>query len=231
LKIFELHTPKHIYDFLDRYRKSTQYKFRGQSDVKWLLIPKAGRNLFVKRNDIEIFNQWKRRATVYLEKNSDNDTELLCIAQHTGLPTRLLDWTHNPLVAIFFACIDNFDKDGALFAYKPENFKSIVDIKNPFSLQEGKICFLQPNSPHNRIINQSGYFSIHNKPNLELEQSGETINLEKIIIPRIFKKEFIFIANQFGINNMTIFPDLEGLSKHLNWFYENYEYWDGKLIE
>ena len=83
---------------------------------------KAGRDEFSKQNDQIIFKQWKRRANFYLKQDKSNDYELLSIAQHTGLPTRLLDWTHNPMVALFFSCIENLEKDGAVFIFPPENY-------------------------------------------------------------------------------------------------------------
>jgi hypothetical protein len=225
MNVFELHKTEDIFDFFKTYRKSTRYQFRGQSNSKWPLIPKAGRPPFNKRNDKELFKQWKRRANAYLENKSLNDTELLTIAQHTGLPTRLLDWTYNPLVAVFFACTENQNIDGAIFAYKAKSYLSITNIEDPFELSKGSVKMLQPNSPHSRLINQFGYFTIHTEPTLELEQDTLNVDFDKIIIPSILKKELVFIINQLGVNNMTIFPDLDGLSKHLCWFYENYEYW------
>jgi hypothetical protein len=225
MRIFELHKVEDIFEFFNTYRKSTRYQFRGQSNTKWPLIPKAGRPPFNKRNDKELFNQWKRRAPVYLDNHSLNDTELLTIAQHTGLPTRLLDWTYNPLVAVFFACIENESVDGAIFAYRSKNQVTIPNLANPFNLTEGTVTLLQPNSSHSRLINQFGYFTIHTGPMTELEQDFSVENFDKIIIPSFLKKELIFLVNQLGVNNMTIFPDLDGLSRHLSWFYENYEYW------
>jgi hypothetical protein len=90
---------------------------------------------------------------------------------------------------------------------------------------------LQPNSSHSRLVSQHGYFTLHTEPTIEIEQDELNVNLDKIIIPRNLKKEFIFRLNQMGFNHMTIFPDLEGLSKHLCWFYENFDYWTEQTIE
>jgi hypothetical protein len=224
MKATTLKSPDQIFPFFTKYRKSTGFKFRGQSNSDWQLIPKAGRGLLKNINDQSLFIHWKRRALAYLQKENYNDWDLLAIANHYGVPTRLLDWTQNPLIAAFFACIENPDVDGSVYICRP--YKYIDAVKtDPFSLQVDSIQFLQPNSSSLRIINQLGYFSIHSKPDYEFTKATDKI--EKVILPKNFKKEIVFILSQFGVNNLMIYPDLEGLSKHLIWFYENYDYWDG----
>ncbi|MCM4157269.1 FRG domain-containing protein [Gramella sp. AN32] len=225
MKVSDLKNTEDLFKILKDYRKTTRYQFRGQSDSNWLLIPKVGRPPYNKRNDKDIFKQWKRRAYAYLDNKSLSEIELLTIAQHTGLPTRLLDWTYNPLVAVFFACTENQDLDGSLYAYKSRSYLSIADLKNPFNRPKGSVDMLQPNSSHSRLVNQFGYFTIHNGPNTELKRGIANDDLHKIIIPKNLKRDLLFTINQLGVNQMTIFPDLDGLSKHLCWFYENYEYW------
>ena len=111
-----------IHQILKEYRNSSSKKYRGQSNSKWSLIPKAGREIYSETEDEEIFRHWKRRAQLYLSRQNYTEWELLSIAQHTGLPTRLLDWSHNPLVAFFFATLENFDEDGAVFIISPSKF-------------------------------------------------------------------------------------------------------------
>src|SRR5690606_29182964 len=108
-----------IHEVLKPYVKKSAYKFRGQSDARWGLVPKAGRKTFNNAYDKEIFRHWKRRAIGLLKRNYDRDIDYLAVAQHTGLPTRLLDWSHNPLIAFFFAVNENENIDGAIYAYKP----------------------------------------------------------------------------------------------------------------
>lgn len=229
MKITTLKSIEHLHQYLAKCRKSSIFKFRGQSNEKWELVPKAGRPEYNNVDDIEIFNHWKRRAISYLNKESYGDWELLSIAQHTGLPTRLLDWTHNPLVAVFFASFENREVDGAFFVYKPNKYLD-RDIESPFNL-DIQIGLYQPKTSSDRIANQYGYFTIHNPTKLSLSEDNAAGYLEKIIIPSHLKNEIIHMLNHYGINYLTLYPDLEGLSRHLSWFVENYNYWDRNFNE
>ena len=64
------------------------------------------------------------------------------------------------------------------------------------------------------------------KDNLEKDDK-----LEKIIIDKSYRNELRHVLNHYGINEFSLFPDLDGLSKHVNWFMENYNYWTGDIDE
>lgn len=51
---------------------------------------------------------------------------VMAIARHFGLPTRLLDWTHSPFVALFFACLSQPDDDGCVWWFNQVDFDSAV---------------------------------------------------------------------------------------------------------
>lgn len=224
-----LKSVEHLHRYLEKFRKSSIFKFRGQSIASWELIPKAGRDKYSKVSDQDSFNHWKRRAISYIDKENYSEWELLAIAQHTGLPTRLLDWSHIPLVAVFFAVSENQDEDGAVFVYKPKKYLR-NDIDSPFNTNI-EIGLYQPNTSSNRLANQYGYFTIHKNPKTSLNDKNKEGYLEKLIIPANLKLELLQMLNQYGINYLTLFPDLEGLSKHLSWFAENYDYWDKNFDE
>ena len=229
MKVTTLKSVEQLHQYLEKFRKSSIFKFRGQSDESWELVPKAGREKFSKVSDEISFGHWKRRALSYLQKENYTEWELLAIAQHTGLPTRLLDWTHIPLVAVFFAVTEMPNSNGAVFIYKPKTHIN-SDIFKPFEVKT-QIGLYQPSTSSNRLANQYGYFTIHKDPKQALSEDTKGGYLEKLIIPACLKLELSHMLNQYGINYLTLFPDLEGLSKHLSWFAENYDYWDKNFDE
>ena len=201
--------------------KSTIY--RGVKKDSYDLIPSVGRKetlphkgmskYTTKEIELSLFTMFKERAIPYIEFMPRNDWEWLSIAQHYGLPTRLLDWTRNPLVAVFFAIDHNHSNDCAVYVFKNVldiniNTDSIVD---PFSLTT--IGVFSPAHVTKRIIAQSGVFSVPIDPDKTLQCE----DISKIIIPNYVAKKLKRILHKYGINKATLFPDLDGLTKHLIW--------------
>jgi hypothetical protein len=112
--------------------------FRGQADWRHDLLPgifrKEGDRQGDRYDEAEMYLEFIRR---YPEHSSSHENifEWLTLMQHYGLPTRLLDWTTNLLVALFFAVNDEKNKDGAVFAFNPSStlsddhyFSSFLEI-------------------------------------------------------------------------------------------------------
>lgn len=226
MKTIKLDSLDDLFTKLTKYESRTWWKFRGQSNSSWELIPKAGRISFSNYGDEELFRNWKRRAIAHINRETATEWDLLAIAQHTGLPTRLLDWSHNPLIALFFASIENLDCDGALYCYYLDKVRINHEDYSPFEIDI--IGLYTPNAIVPRIGNQYGYFSIHPQPTEPLDSKNCNGILEKIIIPKELKKGLVHRINHYGVNYLTIYPDLEGLSKHLCWFSENIDSWSDK---
>ncbi len=197
--------------------------FRGVKNKDYVLISQIGR-FFAGRPEIreieekKMFQLFKERSLPYLEFKPRNDWDWLALAQHHGLPTRLLDWTNNALVALFFAIEDEFECDAAVYVLTDQETLSISSESDPFKYS--KIAKFVPGWIMQRIISQLGVFTIHPHP----EESFSPDNLEKLIIPQKLHRELKKILDSYGINRATLFADLDGLARYITW--ERVQYLD-----
>lgn len=95
--------------------------FRGHSNYNFNLVPsifRQGEEFGVVLNEQRMFDEFVRR---YPEEstNHNNTYDWLTLMQHYGLPTRLLDWSSNLLVSLYFCCSSDTESDGALFVFDP----------------------------------------------------------------------------------------------------------------
>lgn len=101
--------------------------FRGQGNSNWKLTPTLERAELIS-DEIDIINEFKRNAHLYIDTTNINSTlEWISLMQHYGAPTRLLDWTKSPYVAIFFA-INNVDVDKNYSSLYAINTFPIIDM-------------------------------------------------------------------------------------------------------
>ena len=197
----------------NRYRG---WRYRGQSDAIWPLLPKLGRSTNGLAHELDMFDSWRKSAHQYVANPSGFDEwDWLALAQHHGLATRLLDWSSSILTAAYFAVEHPRDCDAAVFCFKPFIQES-VDIETaPFSV-EG-IRWYGFKGIAARIARQRGSFTVHGPANLDLVQYEDAGQLVKVVIPREYRERLRVILASLGIDRHTMFPDLDGLSTHLNW--------------
>lgn len=144
--------------------------FRGQN-MDMPLLPRIARVAMELRSEdpvkIEkmLFENFTRLSVPYLQFPSPrSDWDRLAIARHYGLPTRLLDWTSNAFVALWFAVSSTPLKSkssGVLWVLRADanDLKYPGEHETPFGLERTYI--FQPSHIDKRISAQSGWFSIH----------------------------------------------------------------------
>ncbi|AXO14541.1 FRG domain-containing protein [Thalassospira indica] len=218
MKTIEIKDFTHFLEEVRSHSTWTWSLFRGQADLEWSLKPKLARTAFGSRSERELFDAWKRRAREFVPLLPANDWEWLMLAQHHGLPTRLLDWTQNPLVAGFFACKDHPTKDAAIWMHRPQKILSPKAIeKNPFEISE--VCLLRPSSVSPRVASQSGMFTVHGQRCWDLLDSTKSETIKYQIDSKL-KTQFMDELSFLGVNYAKVFPDLDGLARQLTWVCE-----------
>jgi hypothetical protein len=214
--------------------------YRGQEE-DWDLLPTIARNRRygykpdeIIKKEKDIIEEFKRRSYPYLDFDVKNQWDLLALAQHYRLPTRLLDWTENPLAALWFAFEKKIEKNvnryvWAFIVGEEDLFKE--DMQNtanespqtPYN-QSITIVF-RPNHVTNRITAQNGWFTVHKFVGKKTKTGFIALNtnkryrkkLVKYEIPEDLRDEIMMKLDKLGINYFSLFPDLEGLSNYLKW--------------
>ena len=113
VKVITENNNKHFYHDIAHL----QIVYRGHANINWNLIPSAF------RSDDDFLNEriYLRECLREIPEEFDalNFFDTLVKVQHYGVPTRLLDFTLNPLVALYFSCIGENDEDGCVIAIGP----------------------------------------------------------------------------------------------------------------
>ncbi|MBI2682342.1 MAG: FRG domain-containing protein [Acidobacteriales bacterium] len=206
---------------------------RGQSNTTWKLLPWEYRPPFVLDSD-EIRSEFQLKSWPLLKNLPGSEWEWYFLMQHYGLPTRLLDWSVGSLLGLYFALRNNTGETAAAvwlldpWALNEKTIKSAElllttdDAARPFlppifakraKLPQKPIAIVPPyNSP--RITVQRGAFTVHGSERMGLE-SFIPERLMKIEIPAnqcVRMKRDLRLA---GINEFTVFPDLDGLCREI----------------
>jgi len=216
--------------------------FRGHPKAEYELAPSALRypKLAERNRALTLIDDMKRFLEMKLPRPPASDDRLgwMQVAQHYGLPTRLLDWTQNAAAALFFCCYKDMDSDGLVVILNPielnqnigPTFSSprIFDAQNdaqlisPYFDLGGKVnprgryrtIAINPTLNTERIAMQQGVFTLHGSRKFALDRTQASSLLYAPIL-REHKEALLYELERAGIGEMFIFPEPEHVCNHL----------------
>lgn len=178
-------------DHIKRHR--SRYLFRGHTRADFELSAglsrEGGKQVRLEKHLLRNFQKYARSHLDTPEDRPKNFWHWIALAQHHGLPTRLLDWTYSPLVSAHFACADlaNMDQDAAIWmidyhgahrhleeefaaqlerqgahVFTDEMLANVVGSIDDVNRprKDDQVLFFEPPSLSSRIVNQYACFSV-----------------------------------------------------------------------
>jgi hypothetical protein len=234
---------------LRRYR--SPFAFRGLPCVEHTLsssLVRLGGKAETRTLELALLRNFRKYAATDAN-HADSIWDWLALGQHRGLPTRLLDWTYSPLVALHFATEhpDDFDRDGVVWCVNfveankrlPARLRRIMarersqtvtvdmlavfkELRDFDALSRAPfLVFLEPPAIDRRTLNQLALFSLMNSPTAEIDDwlQRHPDLTRRIVIPAELKWEIRDKLDQANVNERILFPDLDGLSRWLTRYY------------
>lgn len=240
--------------------------FRGHAVASWQLRPGILRDAVsesVRRHTVnpdqspeiemlgletaeQMMNEHFRRSAASLLPPTADSVEVYFLAQHHGLPTRLLDWTDNPLAALFFAVAERDEEDGELVSIVVDWRLSFGEHRDPLRAQlpfpplsqrsplivetiryvfeEGArpdaalIVPLRPDLRASRMWQQSSCFTLHMPGCSDIHELPS--NSERYRIPSGQKAQLRAELDSIGVNWASLFHDLDHVTRHLKATYD-----------
>lgn len=222
-------------DWIDDHSDSA-WVFRGLGDAAFSLVPTIGRiPHYSLSRERSVLASFRRRALQFANDSGFTGWEYLALAQHHGVPTRLLDWTTNPLVAAYFAAsalpgerdvrigrrtaraIPQSSAISCRVVATRVRHAFVVDMESdndPLGISE--IGFVLPRAISNRIGSQSGLFSVHPAPDKPwLDPLGDANHIFDIDGEDrdFFLKRLFYL----GVDPLYLMGGLDGLGARAAW--------------
>lgn len=212
--------------------------FRGQDRSEWGLIPSIARPGGNLEAELTTIKRFKQSAVAYLahrpQSGAQGDWEWIFLMQHHRAPTRLLDWSESPLVALFFAIQNpaHDDTTAAIWCLDPIALNKVAGHNRTFAFDilafgidpqlddylpdrvNEKVSKLNPVAaigPRNsaRMVAQAGTFTVIHAEAMPIETIDEGRAVWRYIIPSEAKSGLREELKILGISNHSLFPDLD----------------------
>lgn len=228
--------------------------FRGQSQAWGNLMPSLARRLAERSIDVSqsltietmIRDELLARgeSTPLAQLSSSSWLAHTAILRHYGAPTRVLDWSQSPFVALYFACANDHCVDGELWHVSAHSVNEVHGQSAPISAMDSafdpwfeelmpqkRIAFVKLGRHSRRSAAQLALFSVADDPRSDhrglLDDASKQIvathdagwavhGLHRCLVPSNLKQPFLKKLWHRNVHGASLFPDMDGLSKYAN---------------
>ena len=208
--------------------------FRGHSNREWALLSAYDR-LVDPPKETQLLNKFRQNANLLIREQYPNtDFDWMFLMQHYGVPTRLLDWSESPLVALYFSLEmdneDTRDEDAILWVLYPYLLNAHswasgeryipafedTDYLGSYSVEQyakgtdsGILPIAAIATRNNaRIQAQLGAFTISHREKKPIESIGDKKHVTRYLIPAEYKQALHEELKVLAFNKFQIFPEL-----------------------
>ncbi len=216
--------------------------YRGHSKLAHELIPSLARPPRKVEAEETLIKRFKQNAYPFLKTIPEREWEWLFLMQHHEVPTRLLDWSDSPLVALWFAMQrsadpeDKDDADACVWALLPLELNvlanlapefpadiplfgqdDVLDGYLPSKVANARVAKLKPAAgiaprQFSRVVAQMGSFTITHKKQHPLERVASSC-LTRYVVPAANKTDVRRELRHLRMTRLSVFPELANVSE------------------